>query len=218
MAEFIGAKFITPQHIRTYFTDATPQFPPQTNVGPPPNKGMTGKTNILTIYTGLVGIDHIVPEDEVRATEFFMPVLGLFPPLSAPAKGIFPFTRPLTSKPAELIGATAMIAHTAFVALNSGAICRFEAASADLMSVVLSSGQSIFAVVLHAIVAGQKSEVRGFQYQVTVLSRIVFDPSTNPKDPQPVLQPITVGQTWDGDITSCSRLPSPLGFGQPQPL
>jgi hypothetical protein len=96
------------------------------------------------------------------------------------------------------------------------AIFQVTAATADLQTVTLSPNRPVLAVVLTTNLGAQNAEHWGFQYHVTVLTRVIAD---IPKGEPPILPPIllgdqTLGQTWDGSYAAIS----PQGLpGQPQP-
>jgi len=216
MTTIIDEQSVSPQHLRMYFADGTPIIPAGSATPRPPNAGRPG-TNILTIYTGSVGINWGTGRG--RAGEvYLMPVLGLFPGTAGagPVKGIFPLV------PGELVAATAMVGLTDLVDKTDVAVFQIRAVTADVQAVTLRPNIPIRAVVLTCTIEGQNSEVDAFHYQVTVLTRVA-DISRDPKAPPALLAPIVigqafVGQTWSGGFTSISSTGPGLMMGQPQAM
>jgi hypothetical protein len=150
MPDIINEKHIFPQHIRTYFQDATP-FPPSGSSTPaarnpgraaPPPTATPGtntlatataitNTNVLTIYTGLVHDISFVRDGDPGVWDYQMPVLGLF---TGGTKGFFPMQR------GELLGATAMVALAELQDTTDPARWAIANAQADMLSVTLASG------------------------------------------------------------------------------
>jgi hypothetical protein len=201
-------KQATPQHLRMYFIDATPTYPLGSVPPSPPNGGSPGSTMILTTYSGLVSLKFSVGDTK---TDFPIqyPVLGLFRTAQGSTTGIFPIRR------SEFVAATAMVALTNLVDKTDPAIFQVTAATADLQTVTLSPNRPVLAVVLTTSIGAQNAEHWGFQYHVTVLTKVIAD---IPKGEPPILPPIllgaqTLGQTWDGSYGPIS----PEGVaGQPQ--
>ena len=217
----IPDKVVTPQHIRTFFTDATPSAALLKQAGHPPltNAGTQGNTNVLTVYTGSIGgINFDSGENRNRET-YQMPVLGLF---AGNLKGLFPLAQ------GEFIGATATVAMTDLVDKTDPQICQIHSATADLSSITLTPAvpagppiRSFFAVVLTFTLEGQSSTIHGVHYQVTVLSRAGDLSSTNP-DFRGLQDPIRIGaafpgQSWMGGFDRIDLGASGARAGVPQP-
>lgn len=216
----IPDKIVTPQHVRTFFADATPDLRTLAKRLPAANAGTSGATNLLTVYTGSIGaINFDSGEDRNRET-YQMPVLGLF---AGNTKGIFPFAM------GEFTGATATVAMTDLVDKTDPQICQIHSATADLSLVTLTPAvpagppiAPLLAVVLTFTLEGQNSIVHGVHYQVTVLSRVGDVSTTNLmlqglKDPIKIGQAF-VGQSWMGGFDRIDSNPAAgTRPGVPQP-
>ena len=204
----ITNKYANPQHLRMYYTDATPVYLPGSVPPVPPNAGFPGSTKILTTYSGLVTWKF--PRGAKKGMEPIQyPLLGLFGTPLGPTTGIFPI------RPGEFIGASAMVALTNLVDNTDPAIFQVTAAAADVYTVTLSPSRPVVAVVLTTSLGAMNAENWGFQYHVNVLTRVI--PADIPRGEPLILPPIllgdqTLGQTWDGSYAKLT----PMFTGQPQ--